>query len=102
MKGPRQAEYGQHGEERPHAVGADDRERQQDQGADCFQHVGKCHDQAPPETVGHCPGDKHENKRGKKLRQPDKTKVKRVAADVVDLPADRHRHDLRGEGIGKA
>ena len=102
MKGPRHAEHREHRKERPHRIGADNRQRQQGQRAYPFQRVGKRHDQPPPEAVGHRAGDQHQNKRGKKLRQPDKTEVKRVTADIVNLPADCHRHDLCGKRVGKA
>ena len=55
------------------------------------------HDGAPAVAVGDGAGDEHEQQRRQELREADEAEIERVARQVVDLPADRHRLDLHGE-----
>jgi len=42
-------------------------------------------------------GHENQQRRGKKLHQPDHPEVERAAGQVVDLPADGNGCDLTGE-----
>ena len=66
--------------------------------ADRFHHEADRHDRAAAEAVGGDAGHEHQHQRRQELREADEAEVERVARDVVDLPADRHRLYLRGEG----
>ncbi len=55
------------------------------------------HDQPAIEGIGRKAGDQHEKQRRQELRQSDQAEIERIAGDVIDLPAHRHRHDLHRE-----
>ena len=60
------------------------------------------HDGAPVVTVGNRAGNEDKQQRRQELHQPDDAEIERVAGHVIDLPADRDRHDLSGEAHHEA
>ena len=59
------------------------------------------HDQPAPETVGDGARHQHEQQRRQELDDADKAEIERIAGQVVDLPADGDRDDLRRKGREK-
>ena len=47
-------------------------------------------------------GDQDQQQRRQELDDADEAEVERIAGEIVDLPADRDRDDLGGEGGQKA
>jgi hypothetical protein len=99
VEGARDAEYRQHGKDRQRARQLAGRHQdQQDKRAAHLQCRSYTHDEAAAEAVGDRARHQNQQKRRQELDDADDAEIERVAGQVVDLPADGDRDDLRGEG----
>ena len=60
--------------------------------------TGKRHDQPAAEAVGGGARHQHQQQRRQELDDADEAEIERIAGEVVDLPADGDRDDLRRKG----
>ena len=63
-----------------------------------LEEAGKRHDQPAAEAVGDRARHQHQQQRRQELDDADKTEIEWIAGEVVDLPADGDRDDLRRKG----
>ena len=99
-EGARRAKSHQDHKNGPHVPEVGKRENQQAKCAGNFNKQAQGYDQPAIELVGNEPRDQHEQQRRQKLRQAHKAKIKRIAGEIINLPAHRHRHDLHGKTGG--
>ena len=97
---PRRAEPDQDHKDRPHILEAGERKYQQAKCTGNFNKQAQAYDQPAIELVSNEPGDQYQQQRRQKLRQAYKTKIKRIAGKVINLPAYGYRHDLHGKTGG--
>ncbi len=97
---PRDPEHEKYDEHRPHGARPGEHEGEEARRAGRLDADAGGHDAAPVEPVGRGPGDENEDQGRRELHEADEAEQKRIARLVIELPADRHRHDLdreRGE-----
>ena len=75
-------------------------QQQADEDAD-LHHDRERVDRAPRDAVRQLPRRQREQREREELREPDEPEVERVAANLVDLPADGDRRHLRCERRGE-
>jgi hypothetical protein len=96
-EGARDAEQGHHCEHRTGRVHAQNRERQQGEGARHVEEVAARQDLAPVVVIGGVACGQDQQDERQELRQSDQAEIQRVRSRRVDLPADGDGLHLHGE-----